>query len=149
MNSRTCITIPDRKLTKFYLSLSRDKLSKLVGFLTGRYQFNTHLHTIAVVTNPIYGGYSGEEETPKHILRKYSTLASYKKSILGDIWPSMAKIKEFPPSVLLRYIQQVEEREDTLIWAGEDTMDPNARPKCRLVTVSPHIRIYNPPHTVF
>ncbi|KAJ3655876.1 hypothetical protein Zmor_014985 [Zophobas morio] len=29
--SRACIAAPDRKLTKFYLSFSRDKLRKLVG----------------------------------------------------------------------------------------------------------------------
>ena len=41
------------KLTKFYLSISRDRLRKLIRFLTGHYQFNKHRHTIRVVTDPI------------------------------------------------------------------------------------------------
>ncbi|XP_063907955.1 uncharacterized protein LOC135126085 isoform X1 [Zophobas morio] len=106
-HSRACMATPDRKLTKFYLSLSRDKLRKLVGFLTGHYQFNKHLHTIGVVTDPICRGCNEEEETAEHILRECPALASYRESILGDIWPSMANIREFPPSALLKYIQAV------------------------------------------
>ncbi|KAJ3643329.1 hypothetical protein Zmor_026048 [Zophobas morio] len=41
-----------------------------------------------------------------------SALASYKKSILGDIWPSMAKIREFLPPALFKYIQEVTSRGD-------------------------------------
>ena len=50
--SRAYIVTPDRKLTKFYLSLSRNKLRKLVGFLMGHHQFNKHLHMTGVVTDP-------------------------------------------------------------------------------------------------
>ncbi|KAJ3652649.1 hypothetical protein Zmor_018596 [Zophobas morio] len=73
-HSRACMATPDRKLTKFYLSLSRDKLRKLVGFLTEHYQFNKHLHTIGVVTDPICRGCNEEEETAEYILRECPAL---------------------------------------------------------------------------
>ncbi|XP_063909816.1 uncharacterized protein LOC135127302 [Zophobas morio] len=60
-----------------------------------------------VVTDPICRGCNEEEETAEHILRECPALASYRKSILEDIWPSVTKIREFPPSALLRYIQAV------------------------------------------
>ena len=97
----------DRKLPKFFLSLTRNKLRKLVGFLAGQYQFNKHLHTIEVVTDQTCCGCNEEEETAEHILRECPALISYRKSILGNIWPSMAKISEFPPSALLKYNQTV------------------------------------------
>ena len=58
------------KLTKFYLSISRDRLRKLVRFLTGHFQFNKNRHTIRVVTHPICGGCNEEEETAEDILRE-------------------------------------------------------------------------------
>ena len=44
--SRACIRTSDRELMNFYLSLTKDKLRKLVGFLTAHYQFKEHLHTM-------------------------------------------------------------------------------------------------------
>ena len=41
----------------------RTSLRLLVGFLTGYYQFNKHLHTIGAVTDPVCRGCrEGEEE---------------------------------------------------------------------------------------
>ncbi|KAJ3645601.1 hypothetical protein Zmor_023243 [Zophobas morio] len=39
------------------------------------------------------------------VLRECPALASYRKSILGDIWPRMAKIREFPRSHLNTFKQ--------------------------------------------
>ncbi|KAJ3645655.1 hypothetical protein Zmor_023296 [Zophobas morio] len=42
-------------------------------------------------------GPNHEKETTDHTFRECSALASYSKFILGDNWPSMAKIREFLP----------------------------------------------------
>ncbi|XP_063904786.1 uncharacterized protein LOC135123839 [Zophobas morio] len=64
---------------------AKDKLRKLIGFLTGHYQFNKHLHTIGVVTDPICRGYNEEQETAEYILCECPALASYRESILRNI----------------------------------------------------------------
>ncbi|KAJ3646160.1 hypothetical protein Zmor_023759 [Zophobas morio] len=73
-----------------------------------------------------------EGETAEYILRERPALASYRKSMLGAIWPGMAKIREFPPSALFKKLAGLTSRSrNTLIWTGEGTMGPKARPKCR------------------
>ena len=91
-------------------------VSPLTNVLLCRHNFlrditsltNIYLHTVGVVTVPICRGCNEEEETAEHIFRECPALASYRKSILGDIWPSMANTREYPSSALLKYIQAVE-----------------------------------------
>lgn len=106
-HSRMAVAAPSLKLGKQCLQLSRNNLRILVGLLTGHCRLNKHLHTLGVVDNPRCRGCNLEDETAEHVLCHCPALSTKRGSILGDFWPSMARIGSSPPGLLLKYIKTV------------------------------------------
>jgi len=59
---------PDKKLTRFALSLTRREPKILVGLLTGRVTLNRHLTVIKIQQDPLCPACGEPEETSLHFL---------------------------------------------------------------------------------
>jgi len=59
---------PDKKLSRYALSLPRRKLNILVGLLTGHITLNRHLTVMKIQEDPLCSACGEQEETSFHLL---------------------------------------------------------------------------------
>lgn len=98
---------PNLKTAEYYLRLSRGNLRLITGILTGHCQLRKHLHTMGLVETPICRACEEEDETVEHVLTTCPALAHLRESMLGELWPNMANIRETPPSAVLSFARHL------------------------------------------
>jgi len=74
---------PDKQLTRFALSLSKQYLRVLVGLITGHTVLNRHLTIKKVRSDPIYCACEEEKETTQHFLGSRWAYAVLRHRLLG------------------------------------------------------------------
>ena len=63
--------LPDKKLSRYALSLPRRELKILVGLLTGHITLNRHLTVMKIQEDPLCPACGEQEETSLHFLGEY------------------------------------------------------------------------------
>jgi len=100
--AKNCIKI-DKKTSKFLLNVSRTRLKKYVGTVTGHFGFNNHLTTIGKRTDPSCE--CGEHrETAEHFLCYCPAFITARRKHLGGYTIRYNLIRSLQPKDILNYI---------------------------------------------
>lgn len=100
--SKKCISISDRYM-KYFLSLSRCNLSRILGVLTGHCPLNKYLHLIGRIDSPLCHQ-CGEIETAEHFLCSCPAFIMARARYLGRFLIPLSVIRRTPPKYVLEFL---------------------------------------------
>ena len=92
-----------KQTTKFLLSLSRQKLRKIVSILSGHNTLRYHLNKIGRSNSPNCRGCDLQPETAKHFLCFCPSLGNLRAKCLGDYYLTPEEIQKVPLSNMLSF----------------------------------------------
>lgn len=101
--AKNCIRI-NKKISKYIINLSRTRLKKLTGVLTGHFEFNKHLTTIGKRTDPSCDLCGEHIDTAEHFLCNCPAFIYARRKHLGGYTIRYNLIKSLQPQNILDYI---------------------------------------------
>jgi len=102
--AKNCIKI-NKSNTKFFLSLSRKHLKRLIDILTGHCRLNNHLHIMGISNTPNCEK-CGDVETAEHLLCKCPAYINTRRKILGNFTIKYGSIWSIHPKYILRFLNE-------------------------------------------
>jgi len=94
---------PDKKLSRFALSIPRQELKILVGLLTGHITLNRHLIVIKIQEAPFCPACGEQKETSFHFLGECYTNMQIRYFIFGAHLMQPAEVHKVESSILLQF----------------------------------------------
>lgn len=110
--SKTFLEKPTFDRAKTLLNLSRIKLRKLTGLITGHCNLNKHLYNVGLSTDPTCRGCLEEDETPIHLLSYCEAYILIRKKIFGDEKIAKEKLQKIPLQKILDFFEETGVLED-------------------------------------
>jgi len=97
------LQVPNKRLTRFAMGLSRKHLRIITGLLTGHVAVNRHLTVMKIRTDPLCPKCGEEEETAYHLLGRCSAMMMARYSVFGSYLMDITELQQVQPHTLLRF----------------------------------------------
>jgi ribonuclease HI len=101
--SKQWIVRPNRAMTRYLLSLTRNQLRILVSMITGHSRLKGHLHKMGLTQSPDCDACGMEEETTFHFLCVCPSLSTLRTRTFGRPILNVLGFAEMPATAVLRF----------------------------------------------
>ena len=107
-HSKLFLTGPTITPPKEIIHISRTKLRRITGLITGHCNLNKHMHRLGIKTSPLCRGCLEEDETPVHLLSECEAYNSSREAHFDKQKLSKEELSTIPWQKILDFMQETD-----------------------------------------